>query len=109
MPLRGTFRVFQYGVLVGQILAHVDFLDAQLADLDAQITARVAPYEPIIERLQMIPGAASSACDRLDLADLPRVFCEPERVQRLLELTSTDTVPGRSRRPASLIGRCVRP
>jgi hypothetical protein len=75
VPLRGTFRVFQYGVLVGQILAHVDFLDAPLADLDAQITARVAPYEPIIERLQMIPGAASSACDRLDLADLPRVFC----------------------------------
>jgi hypothetical protein len=30
-------------VLVGQILAHVDFLDAQLADLDAQITVRVAP------------------------------------------------------------------
>ena len=31
-----------HGVLVRQILAHVDFLDAQLADLDEQITTRVA-------------------------------------------------------------------
>lgn len=56
--LRGSFRVCHHGVLVRQILAHVDFLDGQLADLDEQITIRVATFEPIIERLQTIPGVA---------------------------------------------------
>ena len=56
--LRGSFRVSHHGVLVRQILAHVDFLDAQLAELDEQITTRVATFEPIIERLQTIPGVA---------------------------------------------------
>ena len=39
--LRGSFRVCHHGVLVRQILAHVDFLDAQLAEIDEQITTRV--------------------------------------------------------------------
>ena len=56
--LRGSFRVSHHGVLVRQILAHVDFLDGQLADLDAEITTRVSTVEPIIERLQTIPGVA---------------------------------------------------
>ena len=56
--LRGSFRVCHHGVLVRQILAHVDFLDAQLAEIDEQITTRVATFEPIIERVQTIPGVA---------------------------------------------------
>ena len=56
--LRGSFRVAHHGVLVRQILAHIDFLDHQLAELDEQITTLVADYEPIIERLETIPGVA---------------------------------------------------
>ena len=56
--LRGSFRVAHHGVLVRQILAHIDFLDHQLAELDEQITTLVADYEPIIERLETIPGLA---------------------------------------------------
>jgi transposase len=52
--LRGSFRVSHHGVVVRQILAHVDFLDAQLADIDTEITKRVAPFAPVIERLQTI-------------------------------------------------------
>ena len=56
--LRGNFRVAHHGVLVRQILAHIDFLDRQLAELDEQITTLVVDYEPIIERLETIPGVA---------------------------------------------------
>jgi len=56
--LRGSFRVCHHGVLVRQILSHVDFLDAQLAEIDEQITTRVTTFEPIIERVQTIPGVA---------------------------------------------------
>ncbi len=54
--LRGTFRVEHHGLLVAQMLAHVDFLDVAVTDLDAQIAATIAPYEPVLERLQTIPG-----------------------------------------------------
>jgi transposase len=56
--LRGSFRVSHHGLLVRQILAHIDFLDHQLAELDEQITTLVADYEPIIERLETIPRVA---------------------------------------------------
>jgi transposase len=41
-----------------QILAQVDFLDRQLTDIDEHISALVADLEPIIERVQTIPGVA---------------------------------------------------
>jgi transposase len=40
--LRGSFRVSHHGLLVRQILAHIDFLDHQLAELDEQIITLVA-------------------------------------------------------------------
>lgn len=45
-------------MLVAQILAQIDFLDRQLADIDEHITVLVAELEPIIERVQTIPGVA---------------------------------------------------
>ena len=54
--LTGTFRVEHHGLLVAQMLAHVDFLDEAVVQLDAQITATVGAYEPVLERLQTIPG-----------------------------------------------------
>lgn len=56
--LCGNFRLDHHGVLVAQILAQVDFLDRQLADIDEHISALVADLEPIIERVQTIPGVA---------------------------------------------------
>ncbi len=56
--LRGTFRVEHHGLLVAQMLAHVDFLDATIADLDERVTVTVAPYEVVLERLVTIPGVA---------------------------------------------------
>ena len=56
--LRGNFRIDHHGVLVAQILAQVDFLDRQLADIDEHIAAFVIDLEPVIERVQTIPGVA---------------------------------------------------
>jgi transposase len=56
--LRGNFRIDHHGVLVAQILAQVDFLDRQLADIDEHIAALVTDLEPVIERVQTIPGVA---------------------------------------------------
>ena len=56
--LTSTFRVAHHGILVAQMLAHVDFLDEAITELDARIGATVTPYEPVLERLQTIPGVA---------------------------------------------------
>ncbi len=40
-----------HGILVAQMLAHVDFLDEAITELDARISVTVAAYEPVLERL----------------------------------------------------------
>jgi transposase len=42
--------------LVTQILAKVDFLEAQIATLTAEIDRHLVPFEPVIARLTTIPG-----------------------------------------------------
>jgi transposase len=42
--------------LIAQQLAHIDFLDASLERLSAEIGERLRPFEPALERLQTIPG-----------------------------------------------------
>src|SRR4051812_23422174 len=56
--LAGEFRVAHHGILVAQMLAHVDFLEDSLADLDARIEAAVTDYEPVLQRVVTIPGVA---------------------------------------------------
>jgi transposase len=62
--LRGSFRVEHHGLLVAQMLAHVDFLDESLAELDARIEAAVADYEPVLQRVMTIPGSRAQDRDR---------------------------------------------
>jgi transposase len=56
--LAGRFQVAHHGLLVAQMLAHVDFLDQAVTDLDAAIDATVADYEPVLARLVTMPGVA---------------------------------------------------
>ncbi len=56
--LRGEFRVAHHGILVAQMLAHVDFLDESIAALDSRIEATVTDYEPLLQRVMTIPGIA---------------------------------------------------
>lgn len=54
--LAGRFRADHHGFLVAQMLAHVDFLDAAIADLDARLDRAAAPFQQLIDRICTIPG-----------------------------------------------------
>jgi transposase len=53
--LAGRFRG-HHGFLIGQILAKVDFLDETIATLTEEIDRLVAPFEPMVAKLDTIPG-----------------------------------------------------
>jgi transposase len=53
--LRGRFRT-HHAFLLGQILAKVDFLEDAIAGLTAEIDRQLAPFEPVLARLDTIPG-----------------------------------------------------
>ena len=56
--LAGEFRVEHHGLLVAQMLAHIDFLDESLTAIDTKIESAVTVHAAVIERLSTIPGVA---------------------------------------------------
>ncbi len=58
--LAGYFRS-HHGFLIGQILAKVDFLDETIVSLTEEIDRLVAPFEPILAKLDTIPGVDRKA------------------------------------------------
>ena len=57
--LSGRFRTDHHGLLVAQMLTHIDFLDAAIAELDAELAAAAEPFRPLLERLTTIPGVST--------------------------------------------------
>jgi transposase len=53
--LAGRFRR-HHAFLVEQILAKIDYLDETLERLNAEIDERLVPFEPVLARLDTIPG-----------------------------------------------------
>jgi transposase len=53
--LAGRFRP-HHGFLVGQLLAHLDYIDEAIATLSAEIERRLAPFADPLTRLDSIPG-----------------------------------------------------
>jgi transposase len=53
--LQGRFGA-HHALLVGQILAKLDFLDEAIAQLSAEIDRVIAPYQPQVALLDTIPG-----------------------------------------------------
>ena len=51
--------------LLAQQLAHIDFLDEQLARLDAAVAERTRPFEAAIARLDTIPGVSRRVAEIL--------------------------------------------
>ena len=56
--LAGEFRVEHHGLLVAQMLAHIDFLDESITTVDERIESAVMVHAAVIERLITIPGVA---------------------------------------------------
>lgn len=53
--LAGTLRPHHRFLLI-QHLSHIDFLDEQLATLDAEIEQQMRPFEAVIQRWDQLPG-----------------------------------------------------
>jgi transposase len=71
-PLVEAFTGFftdQHAFLLGKMLARVDQLDADLAELDAKIQELIADFAGAVDRLDEIPGVGQVAA-RLLLAEL---------------------------------------
>src|SRR5262245_37577022 len=58
--LAGRFRP-HHAFLVGQLLAHLDYLDEAIATVSAQIGELMAPFGAVLERLDAIPGVRIGA------------------------------------------------
>jgi transposase len=52
-----------HGVWIGAILAHVDFLDAQIDGLSDAIEEQIAPFVPAVRLLCSIPGVQQRAAE----------------------------------------------
>src|SRR5437773_533729 len=74
--LAGHFRA-HHGFLVGQLLAHLDFLDESLETLNGRIDELLAPFAETLDRLHRIPGFSRDTAQEvgaelvLDMADFP--------------------------------------
>jgi transposase len=53
--LQGRFDT-QHAIIIGQILAHIDFLDEAIAELSTAIEAQIAPLASAVDALCTIPG-----------------------------------------------------
>jgi len=56
--LANRFEIEHHGILVAQLLAHIDTLDQAIQNLDEKICAMLAPNQRIVELLGTIPGVA---------------------------------------------------
>src|SRR5256712_6744930 len=63
--LTGRFRSDHHGLLVSQILAHIDYLDETIAFLSARIEQVIAPFSRQRELLETIPGIGRIAAQVL--------------------------------------------
>jgi transposase len=61
--LAGRFRTEHHGLLVAQILAHIDYLDETIAVLSARIEQLVAPFAERVALLDTIPGVDKRAAE----------------------------------------------
>jgi transposase len=61
--LAGRLRTDHHGLLVAQILAHVDYLDQTIAVLSARIQQLIAPYAAKVALLDTIPGVDQRAAE----------------------------------------------
>ena len=63
--LQSRFTIEHHGIMVAQLLAHIDTLDAALQNLSERIEYVLAPHAQIIELLCTIPGVQAHAAQVL--------------------------------------------
>jgi transposase len=63
--LQSRFQIEHHGVMVAQLLAHIDTLDTELRHLSERIELVLAPRVHVIELLSTIPGVQAQAAQVL--------------------------------------------
>jgi transposase len=77
--LASRFQIEHHGVIVAQLLAHIDTLDVAIQNLSERIELVLAPHAEIIELLCTIPGVQAHAAQvlivecGLDMTPFPTV------------------------------------
>ena len=61
--MAGRFRTDHHGLLVAQILAHIDYLDETIALLSERIEQVIAPFAEQVALLDTIPGIDRRAAE----------------------------------------------
>src|SRR5215203_1200141 len=60
--LEGRFRA-HHALLLGELLAHLDYLDEAVERLSSQVARVVAPFSPLLARLITIPGVSQRTAE----------------------------------------------
>ena len=63
--LASRFQIEHHGVMVAQLLAHIDTLDAAIENLSERIASALAPHQHVVELLCTIPGVHTQAAQVL--------------------------------------------
>ena len=63
--LQSRFTIEHHGIMVAQLLAHIDTLDQALQNLTERIEHVLAPHAEIVELLSTIPGVQARAAEVL--------------------------------------------
>jgi transposase len=64
LALRGKMSAHQR-LMLKTMLTHVDFLNEQITELDAEVAGRLDPFQEDIERLDTIPGIARRTAEQI--------------------------------------------
>jgi transposase len=63
--LDGHFRTEHHGLMIAQVLSHVDFLDESVAALSARVEQVIAPFSEQVALLCTIPGVARRTAEAI--------------------------------------------
>jgi transposase len=63
--LEGHFRTEHHGLMIAQVLAHIDFLDESVATLSARVEELIAPFSHKVALLCTIPGVAQRTAEAI--------------------------------------------
>ncbi len=94
--LESRFQVEHHGIMVAQLLAHIDTLDIALQNLSERIEFVLIPHAEIIELLCTIPGVQTHAAQVL-IAECGlnmTLFPTVGHFARQLQLTTERAHPG---------------
>jgi transposase len=63
--LDGHFRTEHHGLMIAQVLAHIDFLDESVATLSARIEQVISPFSQQVQLLTTIPGVQQRTAEAI--------------------------------------------